>query len=326
MVQIKAGVTCWSLAFFSGLMLTGCSLQPQETDRDEPLTAPFAVPAADIVLTVPDTGAVERDQMLVVQLSELLDHQAQGSRERAELFYELGVIYDRLGLEASARTMFMNALVESPDYSPAYNFLGIYLASAERFDDAYEAFDAALELNPASVYTNFARALAEYYAGRPKLALQDIDTFYRSNPDDPYRILWYYLIEEKLLPPEEAMLHLKQRYVQARKREQFFGYHVIDYLTGLISREQLVAMVRDPAIPMGLKTERACETYFYLGKQAQQAGYDKLAFDYFHLAAATRKYDFLEYRYALFEIRRMALHQGLAAYKDRNPLREDSGL
>ena len=303
--------------------LTGCSaLQPSSIAEPQLLSGDFAVPASEIVLTVPVMAAVERDQMLIVQLSELIDHEADNAADRAELFYELGVIYDRLGLEGSARTMFMNALVEKPDYAPAYNFLGIYLASAERFADAYEAFDAALELAPDSVYTNFARAIALYYGKRPQTSLRDIETFYRADRNDPYRMIWYYLIEDATAGHETALLHLKQRYLQANKQEDYFGYHVIDYLTGLISKAQLLSLVKDPQLPMYLKIERACEVYFYLGKEAQRQGQLKAAFDYFHLAARTDKYDFLENRYALFEIRRMAKAYGLTSYRDRNPLQD----
>ncbi len=329
MLQKKAGVTLRSLAFILGtvaagaLALPGCvSVSPDPADPAY-LLGDFSVPPEEIVLTVPVMAAVERDQMLVVQLSELIDHESRGPQERAELFYELGVIYDRLGLEGSARTMFMNSLVEKPDYAPAYNFLGIYLTSAGRFQDAYEAFDASLELNPKSVYTHFARAISLYYGKRPQTALYDIEAFYSANPNDPYRLLWYYLIECETAGYETALLNLKQRYLKADKKEDYFGYHIIDYLTGLISKADLLAFVKDPAVPMYLKIERACEVYFYLGKEAMRQGNLKLAFDYFHLAERTAKHDFLEHRYALFEIRRLAKTYQLEAYRDRNPLSGD---
>ncbi len=334
MVWLKAGERHGALAFFisalsaaaAALLLSGCQVNFEGQTQGQILVGDFSVPQSEIVLTVPVMAAVERDQMLVVQLSELLDHEARSAQDRAEIFYELGVVYDRLGLEGSARTMFMNALVEKPDYAPAYNFLGIYLASAERFQDAYEAFDAVLELNPQSVYTNFARAIALYYGKRPQLALQDIEVFYQADRNDPYRMLWYYLIERETSDYAAALLHLKQRYAAAVKREDYFGYHIIDYLTGLTTKEQLLFMVKDPQVPMYLKIERACEVYFYLGKEAQRLNEPKLAFDYFHLCARTDKYDFLEYRYALFEIRRMARAHQLAAYRDRNPLRGEEFL
>lgn len=323
MFKDKAGVLTKSLAFIvSTAVLSGCASNSGDAEGEALLRSDFSVPPSEIVLTMPVMAAVERDQMLIVQLSELLDTRAITSGDRAELFYELGVIYDRLGLEGSARTMFMNALVEKPDFAPAYNFLAIYLASAERFSDAFEAFDAALELDPSNSYTCFARAIALYYSKRAETALPDIERFYQADKNDPYRILWYYLIECESAGYDTALLHLKQRYVEADKKEDFFGYHIIDYITGLIDRPTLMAMVRDPQVPMYLKIERACEVYFYLAKEAERQGNLKLAFDYFHLAELTNKYDFLEYRYALFEIRRIAREQGLKAYRDRNPLRD----
>lgn len=322
MSKIKAGVRKTALAFiFPAALMQGCALT-SAPGGSEALSGDFSLDPEEIVLTMPVTAAVERDQMLIVQLSELLDLQAVNAQDRSELFYELGVIYDRLGLEGSARTMFMNALVEKPDFAPAYNFLGIYLTSAERFADAFEAFGAALELDPDSAYTHFARAIALYYSGRPEMARQDIDFFYQADPQDPYRILWYYLIEEELQDHETALQHLRERGAQAGRSEDFFGYHIIDYLTGAIDKSTLLSLVKDPDVPMYLKVERACEVYFYLAKEAQIAGRLRQAFDYFHLARSTDKYDFLEYRYALFEIRRMAQRYSLNAYRDLNPLRE----
>ncbi len=323
MYKIKAGVIKTALAFiFPAALMQGCALVSLPGSEDKP-GGDFSLDPEEIVLTMPVTAAVERDQMLIVQLSELLDLQAVNAKDRAGLFYELGVIYDRLGLEASARTMFMNALVEKPDFAPAYNFLGIYLTSAERFADAFEAFGAALELEPDSAYTHFARALALYYSGRPEMALQDIDFFYQSNPKDPYSMLWYYLIEQELQGRDQALQRLRDRVAQAgSSSDDFFGYHIIDYLLGTIDRAALLHLIKDPEVPMYLKVERACEVYFYLAKEAQSAGNLRQAFDYFHLARSTDKYDFLEYRYALFEIRRMAGRYGLHSYRDVNPLRE----
>jgi len=48
--------------------------------------------------------------------------------------------------------------------------------------------------------------------------------------------------------------------------------------------------------------EHLCEAYFYVGKYELLKGNDKLAYDYFNLCEAARKYGFLEHRLARHEI------------------------
>lgn len=63
--------------------------------------------------------------------------------QRAELFYERGVMFDRVGLRTMARIDFSRALRERPDFAEAYNFIGVYLTQQQNFDEAYEASDSA---------------------------------------------------------------------------------------------------------------------------------------------------------------------------------------
>ena len=205
----KALVSSLLLSF---ILLEGCISNNEEqapVTQKVDLTGPFSVPPSEILLPLASERLIEQDQAIIVKLSMMLDTQAKTKGDRAEIFYELGIVYDRLGLEATARTMFMNALVESPTFAAPYNFVGIYFAKDGRFQDALDAFDSALELNPKESYIYFNRAIVLHYAHRDVLALDDLLTFYKSDPNDPYRLLWMYIVERGALGADKALSNLE---------------------------------------------------------------------------------------------------------------------
>ena len=61
------------------------------------------------------------------------------------------------------------ALREKPDFAEAYNFIGVYLVQQQNYDEAYEAFDSALELRPGLRLRLFNRGIALYYGTAPSL-------------------------------------------------------------------------------------------------------------------------------------------------------------
>ena len=106
---VKAGTESLVLAFFLCASLSSCSLlSSSEKEITEPsFLGVFSVPKEDIVIVEPSKENRERDQLIVIQLSQMLElSQVKTPSARAEVFYDLGIIYDRLGLEASARSMF----------------------------------------------------------------------------------------------------------------------------------------------------------------------------------------------------------------------------
>lgn len=297
--------------FGSSCTLTSGALL--SSSRAPLLKSAFSVPEENILLPMPSEANIFRDQTLLINLSQYLETMAQEGTERAEIFYELGIIYDRLGLEATARSMFMNALLEKADFAAPYNFVGIYFAEDGRFQDSYDAFHASLELDPRDVYVNFNRAIVLYYAGRAKTALPDLERFYEADRSDPYRQLWFYILEEQVLGEDEALTRLRQRYDAASRDEQEnkWGFYLVELYTGKLSEDTLFEKLRGYAADSELYADYLCETYFYLAKLKQQHGDDKLAYDYYRLSAATRRYGFLEYRYALREIAMLEKKYGL---------------
>lgn len=308
---MKAGTERAVLAFFLCVCLGSCSqLSFGENDGNKinSLSGAFSVPPEDIVIIEPSKENRERDQLVVIQLSQLLESsQIKTPTARAEIFYDLGIIYDRLGLEASARSMFLNSLSVRPDFAPSYNIIGVYLAQNENYQDAYDAFDSALELDPENLYPMMNRAIALYYAGRPSLAVPDMERFCDDDLNDPYRMLWLYLIESEVISHEDALAHLKSRYQKAslEAKNDNWAFNIVDYYLGTKSKKSLIEEMASNEIPLAEKQSRLCEGYFYIGKEFARLGEDKLAYDYFKLSMATQMYGYLEYRYSFSEIKKL---------------------
>lgn len=295
-------------------LISGCSLNqhPASIDSnlastalefDPPLNSTFSIDQDEILLVTPNNKEREESQVMLTYLTKLLSDPAATAEQRAQIFYQLGIIYDRLGLEAMARSMFMSALVEVPDYAPAYNFLGIYLTGAERFAEAYDAYDAVLELSPDDEYAHFNRGIALYYGNRPKLGIPDLKFFYEKNPDDPFRSLWIYLLEREVMEPEVALSHLQERRSKL-KADTAWGLEVLDFFLGHNDESDVIAAIRTKPLDNEERARRLCEAYFYLGKQADYEGDYKRAYDLYHLCLTTGVSGYLEYRYAQMEIAR----------------------
>lgn len=88
------------------------------------------------------------------------------------------MLHDSFDLRALARNDFPQALTTQPGMPEIFNCLGMYLAQADNFDVAYEAFDSILELDPIRNYTHLNRGITLYYDSRDKSAQDSLLTFY----------------------------------------------------------------------------------------------------------------------------------------------------
>jgi len=254
--------------------------------------------ASSLVMPVPMQVSYE-SELGIARLGQMLNSPGLTSEQRAELFFQRGVLFDRVGLRAMARLDFNRALREKPDFADAYNLNGVYLTQNQEFDEAYEAFDSALELSPDYSYANLNRGIALYYGGRPQLAEKDFKVFLDEEPADPYRLLWWYLALEKL-DPEVAKAAL-QTY-QANYGSDDWAWDIVNVYLGTVKSEQLLKRIAEESESNQEQAERLCEAYFYLAKQAQRDDDAELAATYFKLALATNVYDFVEHRYSLLEM------------------------
>lgn len=275
------------------------------------LDAPFSIDKDETILVLPDAAEREQYQMLLTQFTAALANPGITREQKAQLLYQLGIIYDRLGLDVTARNMFLNALVEVPDFHQAYNFLGIYLASAERFAEAYDAYDSVLELDPKEKFAWFNRGIALYYGGRSELGITDLLKFYEFDKNDPFRIAWLYILERDVYGEEYATEKIIERRNAIDKKVPW-GLEVLDFLSGKLSSKKMIADLRKAPIDNVERGRRLCEAYFYMAKLAQFEGQYKRAYDLFHLSMATSVTGYLEYRYAMMEIMRLKRFEAVA--------------
>lgn len=279
---------------------------------DKPLKAPFEVSQDDIVISSPDIAEREQYQLMISQMTSMLSKEGTSPEQRAQLLYQLGLLYDRLGLDVTARTMFMSALIEVPDFARSYNFLGIYLASSERFSEAYDAYDAVLDIDPNEQYAYFNRGIALYYGDRVDLGLQDLEKFYNFDINEPFRVAWLYILERTKFGKDEAIARLTERMAKMTPEKDEWGVEILDLLAEKVSGHELIEQIRTARIDNGEQSRRLCEAYFYMAKLAAFEGKIKRAYDLFHLCMATNITGYLEYRYALLEVTRYERQEAVA--------------
>ena len=242
-------------------------------------------------------------EVMIVRISQVLLVGKMSNEERASLHFERGVLYDSLGLWALARYDFTQALALQPKMAAVYNYLGLYLLLDEDYDGALEAFNTVFSLDPGYEYTFLNRALDFYYVERYNLAEQDFLAFYQRNKSDPYRVLWLYLNELKF-KPAEAQKNLAQRAVGLS--QDYWGTYIVQYYLGKLSVQELQAKAQQFASKTATQyAEILTETYFYLAKQKLNMGQVDEAETLFKLAVANQVYNFVEYRFAVFELSKL---------------------
>jgi lipoprotein NlpI len=240
-----------------------------------------------------------KSEIALVRMSEIIQRAEITDGQRAQMFYDRGVIYDSVGLRSLARLDFNRALRLKPDMVEAYNFIGIHYIQLQEFTQAYDAFDSAIELTPEHEYAFLNRGIALYYGGRSQLAIKDILSFYQRQTDDPYRLLWLYLAERDV-DEVVALDNLKTRSSQVSPT--VWAKQIIKLYLNEISQQQFIGLLTSNVSSNKELTERLCEAYFYLGKLNQLQGKERIAANFFKMALSTNVYEFVEHRYAKLEL------------------------
>jgi lipoprotein NlpI len=279
----------------------GCALNENTKGRD---TGGSAI-VSNLVIAEP-LAINFKSEIAIARLSEVINRAQITDEQRAQLFYDRGVLYDSVGLRSLARFDFSHALKLKPNLIDAYNFLGIHYTQLQEFSQAYEKFDSALDLAPEHEYAYLNRGIALYYGSRPALASLDFKMFHQKQQDDPYRLLWLYLTEYEV-DPVAAEYALKQRAVLVDDR--IWAKQVIYLYLGELSQVQFVKSLSKDVHSNKELTERLCEAYFYLGKYNQTLGHRGSAANFFKLALGTNVYEFVEHRYAKLELDLMRIQK-----------------
>ncbi|CAM3728764.1 lipoprotein NlpI [Rheinheimera salexigens] len=252
---------------------------------------------------IPEPLAVSyRTELAIARLTEIL-HRAELTEEQiAQLYYDRGVMYDSVGLRSLARLDFLRALRLKPDLADAYNFVGIHHTVNGEYNQAYEAFDSALELAPEHEYAYLNRGIALYYAGKSELAISDFETFLQLKSDDAYRMLWLYLAQSAV-SIEQASVALQQQALQLDAAN--WSTNLVAFFNGQITEAELLNTVAEDLVSERMLAERLCEVYFYLAKWHHSQQRDEQALSYYKQVLATNVFEFVEHRYARVEISRL---------------------
>lgn len=288
----------FSLGLFIILFLAGCANRSSEMISTDKLALAELNPQLRF-----------DQEVMIVRLTQVLQEAKLTDDDRADLYFERGVIYDSLGLWSLARYDFNQAISLNQKMTAAYNYMGLYLLLEDDYDSSVDAFNAVLDLDPDYAYTYLNRGLAFYYSGRYSEAQRDLLHFYNENPADPYRVLWLYFNELELTP-QEAKNNLIAR---AKKiSDEFWGKNVVDYFLGNISLKQLRKKMEAQAQSnTAAYAEMLTETYFYLAKQKLKLNQKDEAISLFRLALANQVFNFVEYRFALFELSQLRNNESI---------------
>lgn len=287
-----------SLVFLSVVALSAC----QSTSATAPvvLTEQLLSPEP---LTIP-----YRTEIAIARISELLQSAELKDEQRARLFYDRGVMFDSAGLPTLARLDFMRAIRLQPAMADAYNIIGIHHSLAGDFEQAYEAFDSALELQPDYEYAYLNRAIALQYDGKTALAIADFQQFQQLKADDPYRALWLYLAEVEI---SEQAAQTRLAAQLPLLDQQSWARHIVAFYLGQITEAQLLQIASTDVGDNTKLAEQLCEVYFYLAKWHSRQQNPSLALEYYKKTLATNVYEFVEYRYARVEMQLLRQQYGL---------------
>jgi lipoprotein NlpI len=270
------------------LGLVGCQ-SSQSNQAQQVVNVPLSVPLA----------ANFRNEIAIARYSELLLASDLQEDQKAQLYYNRGMLYDSLGLSTLARIDFNRAVKMKPDLAEVYNFLGIHHTLLQEYGKAYEMFDAVLELDEQHEYAYLNRGIALYYGDRPALASQDLSAFLSRSPQDAYRAMWLYLAQVKV-DPQMAKTQLRNNSDEIDHDK--WSSQLVDLYLGDLSETQFLAQISEGIADQQQYAERLCEAYFYLAKLYQARGNEQVAIDFFKLTLATNVYEFVEHKYARLEL------------------------
>lgn len=240
-----------------------------------------------------------RSQMAIARYNQILVQASLKDEERAQLFHQRGMLYDSVGLSGLAQYDFKQALTLKPDMAEAYNSIGVHYTQQMNFIQAYEAFDATLDIDPDYDFAFLNRGIALYYGGRPDLAVQDFGAFYSKDESDPYRALWSYIAASDI---DQTQAISELAVARENLDDNNWAAKLVDLYLARISENALLNGLIQGVGSQQQLTDRLCEAYFYLGKYHSAKGNKGVASNYFKLALSTNVFEYVEHRYARLEL------------------------
>ncbi|MDA7746515.1 lipoprotein NlpI [Psychromonas sp.] len=271
--------------------LTACSSLHQTDNTESEMSAlPLAVPLQ----------VSYQDEVNLLRINQLIaDKEKVDDKQRAALLFERGLIYNRMGLSAHSRYDFTQSIFLDPSFAEPYNSLGVYLLMSGSYDEAFDAFDSAIELSDAMQYSYLNRAIGLAMVGRYDNAQEDIEHFYALDTTDPYRLLWRYRINFDV-DPTLALEQLKSAVPPSENAD--FAWTIIDVMNGELSEKVFFDNISNGISTNEELAQRLCEGYYYLAHWHINNGDLPKGIYYLKLSLAANVKDFIEYKYALLDL------------------------
>lgn len=274
------------------MLLAGCATSSSDSEQ----AAQWIYPP----MAIPLQASVQQE-VQIARLTQLLQRPDLTDDVRAKMLYERGNTYDSVGLRDLARLDFTQSLTLDPAQPDIFNLLGVYYTETGEFDAAYESFDSTLELDPSNEYALRNRAVALYYGERPQLALEEAEKHYQMDPNDPFRVIWRYIIKTDIAP-EQAKQELSEQF---QDHNDEWGWALVALMLNKVSEEQLFKAILSSTRDNTLLAQRLTEAYFYLGKRYQMQGDYAHAVSLYKLAISFNVFEYVEHRYAFIEMGRI---------------------
>lgn len=251
-------------------------------------------------ILIPEPQPVNfRSQLAIARYNQILSQPSLSNEERAELLFLRGTHYDNVGLAGLAQYDYGRAKQLKPDMAEAYNSIGIHFTQQMDFNQAYESFDSALEINPSMDFALLNRGIALYYGKRSELAIDDFSAFYAKNQENPFAALWLFLAQ-RVSNPTDAYAQLQKHRKQLDTNN--WATMIVDFYLGNITRNKLLNQFVVGVKNTNELNQRMCEVYFYMGKHYSDLGERGLALNYFKMVLSTNIYEYVEHRYSRIEI------------------------
>ena len=165
---------------------------------------------------------------------------------------------------------------------------------------AIQDYTEAIRLSPSDVSVLAARGYANFYLGRFDDAQQDLSKAVDSNPNNTYPVIWLYLAVARSGLNGRAELEKSA----AQLKPTAWPAPVIDLYLGKATAEMVLSAANDKDPKKD--REQHCEAYFYLGEYALVSGKADEARRLFRQAIDTSVTNFVEYRGAQEELKRIS--------------------
>ena len=225
-------------------------------------------------------------------------------KQLASVYEKRAVRYSFMGDSASALADLDKALSKDPNFTDAYITRAEVNLYANQLDLARGDFEQAMSLDPSRAAMRAATGLGliEYWKRDYAKAAQQFQRAVEASTstDAAYRALWLSLANSQQGKSRDPNV---DQALQSVGADSWPG-PILRFLQGTISEQDLLRAAKKPDNENAL--ERICEAHFYMGEYHAAKGDTQKARAEFEEVLKTNVKDFVEYKFARSELKRLA--------------------